>query len=244
MIDLHMHLLPGVDDGPGQLREAIEMCRLAATGGCEVLVATPHQRHASWENTDPARLAALLDELQAGVGPTPKLLLGAEIRIDSRLLEDLDDISASGLLPLAGTRYLLLEADRLLPGPEPLDLVHELTVRAWRPIFAHPEFIPSLHRDLDLVSDLVAGGALMQVTAGSLLGRFGRTAQRIASQLVDSGLVHVVASDAHGTSWRPPDLGEAHAAIAARWGEQAAWRMCVGHPRAIIQDRLLAEGIV
>ena len=244
MIDLHMHLLPGVDDGPERLREAIEMCRLAAAGGCEVLVATPHQRHASWENTDPQRLTALLSELQAGLGPAPKLLLGAEIRIDSRLLEDLDDIAASGLLPLAGTRYLLLEADRLLPGPEPLDLVHELTLRGWRPIFAHPEFIPGLYRDLDLVSELVAGGALMQVTAGSLLGRFGRSAQNVASQMVDTGLVHVVASDAHGTSWRPPELGEARAAIAMRWGEETAWRMCVGHPRAIIQDRPLAEGIV
>lgn len=242
MIDLHMHLLPGVDDGPEDVRQAAEMCRLAAAGGCEILVATPHQRHESWENADAGRLAGLLEELRAAVGSSPKLLLGAEIRIDSHLLEALENPAASGILPLAGTRYLLLEADRQLPGPDPLELVHELTLRRWRPIFAHPELIPSLHGDLELVADLVAAGALMQLTAGSLLGRFGRRPQRTAAQFVEAGLAHVVASDAHGTGWRPPDLGEARAAIASRWGEQAAWRLCVGHPRAIIQDRPLAEG--
>lgn len=244
MIDLHMHVLPGVDDGPDQVAEAAEMCRLAAAAGCEVIVATPHQRHPYWENTDAGRLAGLLEELQTDVGPSPRLLLGAEIRVDSRLLEDLDDLPASGLLPLAGTHYLLLEIDRQLPAPEPLDLVHELSIRGWRPVFAHPEFIPCLYQNPPLISELAAAGALMQVTAGSLLGRFGRQTQRLVCQLFDAELVHLVASDAHGIRWRPPDLGEARNAIASRWGEDTAWRLCVGHPRAIIQDRPLAEGIV
>ena len=244
MIDLHTHLLPGVDDGPAEPEEAVEMCRRAAAAGCEVIVATPHQRHYAWENTDSEHLAALLEELQRRVGESPRLMLGAEIRIDSGLLRDLDALPESGILPLAATRYLLLEADRTLPGPDPVDLLHELSLRGWRPVFAHPEFIPSLSEDPGLVAELVAGGALMQVTASSLLGRFGRQARRVASRLVDAGLVHVVASDAHGLEWRPPDLAEARREIASRWGEEAAWRLCVGHPRAIIQDRPLAEGIV
>ena len=244
MIDIHMHVLPGVDDGPDRQREAVEMCRLAAAGGCEVIVATPHQRHYAWENSDSDLLVGLIEQLQAEVGPSPKLLLGAEIRIDSRLLEELDRFPSSGILSLAGTRYLLLEADRELPGPEPMDLVHELSIRGWRPIFAHPEFIPSLCGDFQLIADLIAAGALMQITAGSLLGKFGRDSQRIVSRLLDAGHAHVLASDAHGARWRPPDLGEARAAIASRWGEETAWRLCVGHPRAIIQDRPLAEGIV
>ena len=243
MIDLHMHVLPGVDDGPAETREAVEMCRRAADGGCEAIVATPHQRHYAWENSDSDRLAALLEELRRLVGDEPTLMLGAEIRIDSGLLAALDAWPDSGVLPLASTRYLLLEADRTLPGPDPMELLHELQIRGWRPIFAHPEFIPSLHQDLDLLAELVAAGALLQVTASSLLGTFGRQARRIASRLVDAGLVHVVASDAHGITWRPPDLGEARREIASRWGEETAWRLCVGHPRAIIQDRTLAEGV-
>lgn len=244
MIDLHMHVLPGVDDGPDKEAEAVAMCRAAAAGGCEVVVATPHQRHPSWENTDVELLAARLADLQAEVGPTPTLLMGAEIRIDSRLLNDLEELPASGILPLAGSRYLLLEVDRHLPGPEPTDLVHELLLRGWRPVFAHPELIPSLYSDLELVAELVAAGALMQVTAGSLLGKFGRSSQRVASQLLDAGQAHVIASDAHGVRWRPPDLGEARDLVASRWGAEMAWRLCVGHPRAIIQDRPVAEGLV
>lgn len=244
MIDLHTHVLPGVDDGPDEVRDSVALCRAAAAAGCEVIVATPHQRHASWENTDPSLLTACLDELRAELGPTPKLLLGAEVAVDSRLLDDLDALPNSGILPLAGTRYLLLEADRHMPGPDPVDLSHELILRGWLPIFAHPEFIPSLYRDLELLSDLVAGGALLQVTSGTLLGRFGRGTQRIAIQLLEAGLVHVLASDAHDLRWRPPDLAEARAAVAERWGEETAWRLCVGNPRAIIHDRPLAEGII
>ena len=239
-----MHILPGVDDGPDRADEAAAMCRAAAAAGCEVLVATPHQRHASWENTDADRLAGVLDDLRARVGPAPKLLLGAEVAIDSGLLEELDAIPGSGILPLAGTRYLLLEANRGPAGPDPRELVHELSLRGWRPIFAHPEFIPSLYGDLDMLSELVAAGALMQITAGSLLGKFGDRARRLAVRLLEDGQAHVVASDAHGMSWRPPDLGEARAMIAKRWDEETAWRLCLGHPRAIIQDRPLAEGII
>lgn len=242
MIDLHTHLLPGVDDGPDQEVEAVEMCRRAARHGCEVVVATPHQRHPSWSNTDSGRLVDLLGELQEAVGETPRLLLGAEIRIDSGLLDDLDDYPASGLLPLAGSRYLLLEADRSLPGPDPLELVHELKLRGWRPIFAHPEFIPTLYGDPEVLDELIALGAFLQVTAGSLLGTFGRRPYRIACDLMSAHQVHFVASDAHGVSWRPPDLGRARNLIASRWGEKTAARVCGDNARAVIDDRPLLEG--
>lgn len=242
MIELHSHVLPGVDDGPGDEPEAVEMCRLAAEHGCEVVVATPHQRHPSWWNTNSGRLLQLLRELQEAVGPRPRLLLGAEIRIDSRLLDDLDDYPASGVLPLAGSRYLLLEADRMLPGPDPVELVHELKLRGWRPIFAHPEFIPSLYGEPAVLDELIGLGAYLQVTAGSLLGDFGRRPYRAACDLMSAGRVHFVASDAHGVSWRPPDLGRARALIASRWGERTAARVCDGNPQAVLADRPLRVG--
>lgn len=236
MIDLHAHVLPGVDDGPDSAREAARMCRMAGEQGCDVLVATPHQRHPGWWNSDTARLQAALDEVRAELGPYPRLLLGAEIRVDSGLLNDLERMAESGILPLAGTSYLLLEFGRQETGAERGELIHEIRLAGWRPIVAHPEFIPGLDSP-PATRRLVEAGGLMQVTAGSLTGRFGRQPLRVSRELVDQGVVHFVASDAHSADWRPPDLGEAYEMIAARWGDQAATRLCLENPRAVIEDR-------
>ena len=134
MIDLHLHLLPGVDDGAQSLEQALAMVRLAAADGCSVLVATPHQRRDEWANDDARRLADRLAELaelatlppgraQASV---PQLLLGGEVRVDSELLADLAKPGRSGVLSLAGSRYLLLEFEPDGVGPDPVDVVHEL----------------------------------------------------------------------------------------------------------------------
>ena len=151
------------------------------------------------------------------------------------------EMDASGMLSLAGSRYLLLELARREPGPDPRDVAHELGLAGWRPIFAHPEFIPGLGEDATAVRELVEAGGLMQVTAGSLTGRFGRGPMRISRDLVDRGLVHFVASDTHSVAWRPPDLGDGCAMIAARWGEPTARRLCHDNPRAVIEDRPLPD---
>ena len=133
MIDLHTHLLPGIDDGPTEMSEAAEMCRRAYESGCEVLVATPHQFHHYWQNTDREELETLKNELQETVGSKPRILLGAEIRVGATLLDDLADPARSGILPLAGSKYLLLELDREGIGPPPEALIHELVVERWQP---------------------------------------------------------------------------------------------------------------
>ena len=242
MIDLHCHILPGIDDGPQSLDQAVEMCRLAAAAGCEALVATPHQRKSDWWNCDRAALAALRRRLQEAVGPAPRILAGGEIRVDSRLLAEMlamgkDD--AHGPLPLAGSRYLLLEFGSDAGVTEAADLVHELSVAGWRPVLAHPEFIHWMARDPAGVAHLVSLGALAQVTAMSLTGDFGRRAQGDASRLIEMGLVHFVASDAHDVARRPPGLRRAWDAIAARWGEEAARELLVDNPRAVVADRPL-----
>lgn len=240
MIDLHAHLLPGVDDGARSLEEAVAMCRLAAAQGCDALVATPHQRSPSWSNTDRAALTDRLVELQAALGERPRLHLGGEIRVDSTLLEALEHHPESGLNPLAGSHYLLLELDRDGLGPDPFDLLHEVRVLGWRPILAHPEFIGPLAEDLGLVAALVDTGALLQVTAMSVTGEFGKHAETITADLLDSGLVHFVASDSHGLRWRPPGLQRACDTISARWGESAARRLTRENPQAVVDDRPLS----
>jgi protein-tyrosine phosphatase len=233
MIDLHSHVLPGVDDGARDLAEAIAMCTMAAEDGCTAIVATPHQRHAAWANDDCALLADVHATLTAAVGDRIAVLLGAEVHVDSELLAAVEAIApaagqassfrSTAVLALAGQRSLLLELDRLPPrGHDPIALIHELLVAGWLPILAHPEFIPWLAADPDLMADLVGRGAWFQVTAMSLTGDFGRGPRDLTTRMVADGLVQVVASDCHGTLRRPPGLSRAHLLLETSFGEDVA----------------------
>jgi protein-tyrosine phosphatase len=241
MIDIHSHVLPGIDDGADDLSVAAAMCRLAAEDGCEAMVMTPHQRTPAWENTDRDHLDALRSEVEAATGGRPRLYPGGEIRVDDHLLDELAELPVSGLVPLADSRYLLLEFNRFGMPPDPLELTHELRVAGWVPVYAHPEHIPFLADDLDLMARLSGLGALFQVTADSLTGDHGRLTRDRATRMVDAGLVHFVASDAHGTQHRPPGLSRVREAIARRWGEDTAFALTERNPRAVVEDRPPAE---
>jgi protein-tyrosine phosphatase len=242
MIDLHCHILPGVDDGAGSLEEAAAMCRLAARDGCTAMVATPHQRRGEWWNCDRQRLSALTRRLQAEVGREIQIFLGAEVHVDAQLLDDVERLPGhGGILGLAGSRYLLIEFPPFGSPPAAEDLVHELVVAGWRPVVAHPELIPWLAADLDAVAQLIALGASTQVTAMSVTGDFGKRAQQQVWALLDAGLVHFLASDAHGIQRRPPGLRAAADAVAQRLGPEAARQLVADHPRAVLEDRPLPE---
>lgn len=239
MIDLHTHILPGIDDGAADFDEAVAMCRLAAAAGCEALVATPHQRREPWWNCDAPELVQLREQLQEAVGPRPRLLSGGEIRVDGELLQEIERLPESGLLPLAGSRYLLIEFGGRESPDAAADLVHELAVAGWRPVLAHPELIHWLASDPATVARLVALGATVQVTAMSVTGDFGRRAQTEALRLLGAGLVHFVASDCHDTRRRPPGLRRAHAALVRACGKDVARRLTSDNPLAVIEDRPL-----
>jgi len=253
MIDLHCHILPAIDDGARSIEEAVAMCRAAALDGCAGMVATPHQRRAGWWNGDRAHLAGLRRALAAALerelppGTRFEVFGGAEIRVDGQLLAEVEALGAAadrdggtGVAALAGSRYLLLEFAGAEAPEAAADLVHELAVAGWRPILAHPEHIPWMAESPATVARLVSLGALCQVTAMSVTGDFGRRAQGDAWKLIDAGLAHFVASDAHDLKRRPPGLSRARRAIAARWGEALAARLCEENPRAVVEDRPLA----
>lgn len=236
MIDIHIHFLPGVDDGPETLEESVEMCRMALASGCEALIATPHQRR-EWKNQDPDPLRELLRRVQEAVGSSPKLYLGAEIRVGDGLLEELEADDLAGLLSLADSSYLLVEFSDSSTAHELERVVHELCLMGFRPVVAHPEFVPVLANDTDLVRHLVDMGATTQVTAMTLTGQVGRPMQRLVQRLIGAGLVHFVASDAHSLQWRPPGLLDAQRAIADCWGREVAVRLTEVNARAVVASQ-------
>jgi protein-tyrosine phosphatase len=250
MIDLHCHILPGIDDGARTLEQAVEMCRVAAASGCEAMVATPHQRRGDWWNCDRAAIELLRRQLQEAAGPSPRILTGGEIRVDAQLLADLaalrppagpaaDDTVVEAPLPLAGSRYLLLEFSSAASAPEAADLVHELVVAGWRPVLAHPELIPWMAEDVAVMAHLTSLGATAQVTAMSVTGDFGRRAQADSHRLIERGLAHFVASDCHDLKRRPPGLEQAWTVIAGRWGDETARQLLLDNPRAVVANRPL-----
>ncbi len=245
MIDLHSHLLPGVDDGAQTLEQALEMARLAAADGCSALVATPHQRRDEWGNDDARRLADRLAEVECRLprnerGGLPRLLLGGEVRVDSELLADLAKPGRSGVLALAGSRYLLLEFEPSGLGPDPVEIVRELLAEGWAPIVAHPEVVPCFwESDDDPLARLVEAGALFQVTAMSVTGEFGKGAKERAWELLRAGCVQFVASDSHRPDWRPPGLAQARKALARELGEALAAELTETNPRAVIENQAL-----
>ena len=240
MIDIHSHILPAVDDGAVDLDTAAEMCRLAAIDGCTAILATPHQRTPNWWNCEGEKLSSTLETLQSTVGATPRLYLGGEVRVDSGLLNALAEPDLDGTLTLAGSTYLLLEFDRRgLGGLDAQGLTQELRLEGWRPIFAHPEFIPELAQDLDLMRRLVQTGALFQVTAMSLTGDFGRRLRVLAESMVEADLIHFAASDAHDLTTRPPGLSRARRHLASKYGEALARRLTSENPQAVVENRPL-----
>lgn len=231
MIDLHTHILPGLDDGPVTEDGAVAMARAGVAAGTRAMATTSHVNHGF--GLSPGRIAAAraaLGERLEREGVALELLQGGEIAPDRLPALSEDDLRA---LTLGGGRYLLLECP--FSPAVGLDLmVADLQRRGYDVLLAHPERSPTFMRSPDRLAELVERGALAQVTAGSLTGGFGETVRRAAHAMLERGLVHVIASDAHDERHRPPDLSRALDGPQAEWMTQAA-------PAAILESRPLPE---
>lgn len=234
VIDVHAHVLPGIDDGPSTTEDALELARAAVAAGTTEIVATPH---VSWEHQNTARaIRAGVTTIQAeldAAGIPLRVRPGAEVALTRGI--ELDDEELRGLR-LGDGEWLLAECPLALASPGFDRLLHRLQAQGHRILLAHPERSPELHRSPETLRRLVDAGMLTQITAGSLAGRFGSTVQRFTFDLVTEGLAHNVASDAHNARRRPPGmLAEIEAADAELPGllDQAEW-MCEQVPRAIL----------
>jgi protein-tyrosine phosphatase len=240
VIDLHCHLLPGIDDGAPDIETSIAMARAAVGGGVEAIVATPHVS-GRYPN-EPLGLAGRVEAVQRALDEAQvplRVHTGAEIA--SSMFHDLDEPSLAACA-LGGGRYVLLEPPLAGPAPFIERMVFEMGLRGVNVVLAHPERIQAFQRDIDLVERLVAQGAVCSVTAMSAAGRFGGSVQRFTHELFSRGLVHNLASDAHDAAYRSPALGpvlEKAAAALPGLDEHLGW-LTDAVPRAIVGGELVS----
>jgi protein-tyrosine phosphatase len=205
VIDLHCHLLPGIDDGPATLEDSLALARAAAAGGTRTMVATPHIDH-RW-NVDPATVPAMVERMSGALADAHielEVRVGGEIALSR--LGDLDPQQVQAVR-LGGGPYMLLECPhRSTAGTEYPAFIRRLRDRGESIVLAHPERSPTFQRNPDRLAGLVRIGVLTSITAGSLLGTFGSTVQSFALRLLREGLVHNVASDSHEATRRGPEI--------------------------------------
>ena len=235
MLDLHCHLLPGIDDGAVDLDMALEMARMAVADGIGTIACTPHIYPGMYDNTGDgirAAIAALRLELAAR-DIDLQLVEGADVHLDQGLA---DSIRAGRIPTLAGSRYLLLEPPHHVAPPRFEDTVFHLMVAGYVPVITHPERLSWIEGHYEVFQRLVRGGAWMQITAGSVTGRFGKRPRYWAERMLDEHLVHILATDAHHPRRRPPLLAEGREAAAQRVGEQEATHMVITRPQGIVDN--------
>jgi protein-tyrosine phosphatase len=234
MIDIHTHILPGIDDGVRTEDEAVEFARMAAADGIQCIVATPHCKEGFYENDRTAVLDGVsrLRERLKAEGIAIDLEPGAEVHLCPELPARIRD----GRAPTLGDngKTLLLELSLTQYPVELENLVFQLKLAGIVVVLAHPERIRFFQEDGKRYEELVRLGALGQITTGSITGVFGTEAAEFSEELLRKGLVHVVASDAHNTRGRPPVFRPALAAMSAMIGEERTRSMALAAPRTLL----------
>src|SRR5215467_2742171 len=240
MVDLHCHLLPNVDDGPRSWDVCLQMCEMARADGIEHIVATPHANDEFRYDRD--KLTGMLEELSQKVSGSLQLSLGCDFHLSYDNL--VDALKNPSRYTISGTSYLLVELSDFSVPPSVSQSLRRLIAAGIIPIITHPERNPTLRANRNRVLEWVEDGCLVQVTANSLTGGWGRQAQETAEWLMTHSAVHVLASDAHGVGSRPPILSEALHAAEKILGKPAAKALVCDTPRAIIRGQAVPARIV
>lgn len=235
MIDLHCHFLPGIDDGPETLEQALELARAAVADGITHSVLTSHVHPGRYPNQR-RNIEAAVDVFRvelAKAGIPLQIRAGGE----ARLCPEMIDLLAQNQLPFLGEvngyRIVLLEFPHQLIPVGSIRFVQSLLKNKIRPLIAHPERNKTVMAHPEKIDEFAEAGCWLQLTAGSLVGRFGANAQQAAFQIIDAGWDCLLATDAHDIKNRPPLLSEGFAALQARYGESMAQRMVIDRPAKI-----------
>lgn len=230
MIDIHSHILPGIDDGSRSMDETVELLKIARDSGTEIIVASPHSD--SQYTYDHEKVDELIVEAQALAGDGIKILRGCDFHLM------FSNVNAAMEHPRRYTinngPYILMELSDMMIFPNTSDIWRQLENYGIRIILTHPERNLILQAKFELIEKWVDEGFYMQVTAMSLLGMFGKKALKVATRMLDKGMVHFVASDGHDPKGRPPRLDLAFQWVKERYGDDMAELLFIDNPRAAV----------
>jgi protein-tyrosine phosphatase len=235
LIDLHCHILPGLDDGARDLGVALDMARIAAADGIQTIVCTPHILPGLYHNTGP-RIRFATDQLRDALAESNigiDLFSGSDAHMTTCFTEKL---VAGEILPLARSRYVLVEPPRHVAPIQLEAFFSQILIAGYVPVLTHPERLTWVGTGYRTIKRIARSGAWMQITSDSLVGKFGRQARYWAERMLDEGLVHLLASDAHDIHSRPPILSAGRQAVARRLGEHEAKKMVSTRPRGVIEN--------
>jgi protein-tyrosine phosphatase len=235
MIDLHSHILPGIDDGAPNLDVALDMARMAVSDGIHTMACTPHIYPGLYMNSTQS-ITQARDAFQAQLderGIALRLLVGADTHLVPELLSKL----RQGVVPtLHGSRYLLLEPSHHVMPPRFEESVFQLVVSGYTPVITHPERLTWVEDHYDVFLRLIRQGAWMQVTADALTGLFGSRVKYWGERFLSEGRVHLLASDAHSNRRRVPRLSAGFEVAERILGREEALRLVIDRPQAILDN--------
>lgn len=217
MIDIHSHILPGVDDGAKTEEDSLEMAYAAVEQGIHTIIATPHHQNGQYNNEKESIMkhVELLNQLFDNKNIPLTVLPGQEIRMYGEILEDME----VGLIQtLNNTKYLFIEFPSGHVPRYAEQMLFDIQVAGFIPIIVHPERNRELSEHPNKLYDFVRKGALTQITAASVIGKFGKNIQKFTNQIIEANLAHFIASDAHNTTTRGFNMKESYQEIEKQYG--------------------------
>jgi len=237
MIDLHSHILPCLDDGARNMDEALEMCRIAEADGIHTIIASPHSRNGVYDN-DEKTILPVLEKVKEAVrekGISIEIIPAVDMHINPEVVTFFKQNSQL----LLGGRYVLLEFPSQSIPPYTGEFLFKMKLKGYIPIITHPERNTIIQGDTTVLQKWVEGGAIVQVTAMSLTGEFGEKVRKVSLKMVQSGLAHFIATDAHSPNWRKPILSKGRKVLEEILDSNRAKAMVEDIPRKILNGEVI-----